>query len=89
MAALGAKPYQARREAADTLRVLATSVAASGAEDDAKRALAVERDAVVSALQVMSMRRSFNGLCCNNQGADITRHMLRDVSIKRCLVILL
>lgn len=55
VAALGAKPYQARREAADTLRVLAASVAASGPGDDAKRALAVQRNAVMSALQVMTV----------------------------------
>ncbi len=55
VSALDAKPYQARREAADTLRVLAAGVAAGSAPgDDAQRALAAQRDAVVSALQVTS-----------------------------------
>ena len=54
VSALDAKPYQARREAADTLRVLAASVAAAGSGDEAQRALAAQRDAVLSALQVTS-----------------------------------
>ena len=52
-AALGAKPYQARREAAETLRVLAASVAAgAGPAADARRELDAQRDGVISALQV-------------------------------------
>ena len=53
--ALDAKPYQARREAADTLRVLAAGVAACGAAGDAQRALTAQRAAIVSALQVTSV----------------------------------
>ena len=63
-AALDVKPYQARREAADTLRVLAVSVSASGPADEAQRALAAQRDAIVSALQVTSVDYLLLSLPC-------------------------
>ncbi len=64
LSALDAKPYQARREAADTLRVLAASVTASGSGDDARRALTAQRDAIMSALQVTSVDIKLLGLPC-------------------------
>ena len=85
VAALGAKPYQARREAADALRVLAASVAASGPEHDAKRALTLHRDAVLSSLQVTSMKTSYSGLHCTAQMQTLkdTRHEKLDQALPR------
>ena len=57
-AALGAKPYQARKEAADTLRVLAASTAPGAANSaDGRREFGARRDGIVSALQVLLLGR--------------------------------
>ena len=75
-AALSAKPYQARREAADTLRVLAASIAASGSLDDARRALAAQRDDIVSALQVSSFGISHEQVDVSSHREHVMTHMM-------------